>query len=282
MMSLILGIFIAAGAIVAVKLVSFGTVYDVNTRQRVKHPADKIKNIVASVALIIGILVSLSGGFAYNDAGWSQHVRTAYGSERAIHDTGWYFEGWGISTAWPDFITVSYSDMVGSRSASRLSPRTIVMKDGWSGNISLTARFSIPQDKVGFINVARTFGTPEQLTTSSLIPSINSALDHTSSMFTMNEYFTNGSRHEFKTEFTKSITEGQAALTIEVNQDADGTASKYNVIKVLDGEGDPLRTPYEYMQFGVTPTSVLIETLRPERLYEEQTATRRYNTTSNN
>jgi len=61
----------------------------------------QFRNIVSGVLYTLGVLIGATGSASYNDAGYCQHVRTIFGTESSVCTTGWYFSGWGNSTAWP-------------------------------------------------------------------------------------------------------------------------------------------------------------------------------------
>ena len=67
----------------------------------------RLRSVGSSALGVIGILIGLGGSVGYNDAGYCQHIRTIFGSETSVCNTGWYFEGWGTSTQWPHYITVA-------------------------------------------------------------------------------------------------------------------------------------------------------------------------------
>lgn len=69
----------------------------------------RIRGIVSSVVAVVGLLFAGGGAVGYNDAGFCQHTRTIFGTETATCETGWYFAGWGTSTAWPHYITVAHT-----------------------------------------------------------------------------------------------------------------------------------------------------------------------------
>lgn len=87
MFGLVFGILFILGAI-AVRMLSLPTELRI------------VKNIGSIAAIVVGLLFAGGGAIGYNDAGFCQHTRTIFGTETSTCNTGWYFAGWGNSTAW--------------------------------------------------------------------------------------------------------------------------------------------------------------------------------------
>ena len=67
----------------------------------------KIKALGIAALATISSLLFVTGSISYNDSGKCTHVQTIFGSEARTCDTGWYFSGWGRTTEYPHYITVS-------------------------------------------------------------------------------------------------------------------------------------------------------------------------------
>lgn len=259
----------------------------------------KVKNIAGAILIALGGTFAASGAVGYNDAGFCQHTRTIFGNETSTCETGWYFAGWGTSTAWPHYITVAHTlDATGETAGtvfqgSIAEPYRVRLADNWTGDVTQTTRFGIPQDEAQFFEMARTFRTPERLINTTLKPAVTASLDSVSNMFTMEEYYSGGKRDQFKSEFKDAIEKGRAQVQqVSLNQaggvirsrvapsDSDvaqdtseiGDTEVRRIImeKVTDASGNDVRTPHDFTEIGVTVASAILENLDPDDKYEEQ------------
>jgi len=252
----------------------------------------RVRNIGSTVAGILGVVIGLSGSVSYNDAGYCQHVQTIFGSENAVCSTGWYFSGWGRSTAWPYYITVAHTTDAGADGSSINEPYNVRMSDNWTGDVTETTRFGIPQDPEQFLKMARDFRSPERLISTTLKPSVTTAIDTVANMFTMEQYYSGQMRDQFKTEFKDTLIKGQpkvqmvqkevinpdpaqAAASDSANaQDTSSVGDTTIVItvaeKVLDGNGKEIRTMPEYLQYGIQVSSAILEKIDADPAFEEQ------------
>ena len=262
----------------------------------IKFPAEiaRIKKLVVSSVAGASMLALGFGAFSYNDAGFQQHVRTIFGTESAVLDTGWYFEGWGLSTSWPKFITVANTFNPGAGGSSVSGPYRVRLADNWTGDVTQSTRFQVPTDAEQFIKMSQTFRSLDRLVNSTLMPDVNASIDSVANMYTMEEYYSGGKRDQFKTEFFDTVTKGRAQVRqISLNQaggiiqsararanddnatDETGTVGDTDVRrlimeKVLGPDGNPIRVQHAYPQFGITVSQAILEGIDPDDEYERQ------------
>jgi hypothetical protein len=172
----------------------------------------RIRSLGSIAILLFGVFIGLSGGVSYNDAGYCVHVRTILGTEKAKCDLGWFVSGWGDSTQYPHYITISHTSESTDGSVSDMPPYKIRMSDNWTGDVSQTTRFGIPQDSTQFLKMARDFRSPERLIVTVLRPAVTASLDSVANLYSMEEYWTGGKRDEFKTEFEQAVQKGRPAI----------------------------------------------------------------------
>ncbi|MEL6751973.1 MAG: hypothetical protein AAFO70_07815, partial [Pseudomonadota bacterium] len=147
-------------------------------------PAQIIKNTVLepmlhlakAMSLIAALLFLSIGAFSYNDSGYCSHIRTIFGSESSKCDLGWYFSGWGRTTTYPHYITVTHTNDADASGSSVSPPYSIRMADNWAGEVTQTTRFGLPQDEEQFLRMAREFRSPERLISTTLQPTVTSSL----------------------------------------------------------------------------------------------------------
>ncbi len=252
----------------------------------------KVKTIVSSAVGVFGLGIIGFGAISFNDAGYCQHTRTIFGTESAVCTTGWYFSGWGNSTAWPYFITVAHTTDLSSDGSSVNEPYNVRMSDNWTGDVTETTRFGIPQDPEQFLKMARDFRSPERLISTTLKPSVTTAIDTVANMFTMEQYYSGQMRDQFKTEFKDTLVKGQpkvqlvqkevtnpdaaqAAASDTANAQDTSSVGDTTVIitvaeKVLDDNGKEIRTVPEYLQYGIQVSSAILEKIDADPAFEEQ------------
>lgn len=259
----------------------------------------------------LAVIIAASGGVSYNDAGYCQHIRTIFGTETSTCGTGWYFSGWGKSTAWPHEITISNKatyDENGNLSVvenpdtaftgSVMGPHKLRLADNWSGDATQVTRFAIPQDPEQFLTMARKFRSPERLINTTLRPAVTASLDSVANMFTMEEYYSGGKRDQFKSEFKDTIERGRAEVRqISLNQSGgvvpsraapndsavaqdtsevgDTEVRRVLIEKVKDASGNDVRIGHDYIEHGIVVSSAILENIDPDDEYERQIGERK-------
>jgi hypothetical protein len=250
---------------------------------------------IAAATLLGAMFCGVFGSISYNDAGSCAHIRTIFGSESSKCDVGWYFQGWGTTTSWPHYIgvqnTIAGAPTQVSDSLAQYGAYSVRLADNWTGDITQTTRFGIPQSEPEFLRLAHDFRTPERLITSMLVPAVNAALDTTANLFTMEEYYAGGSRDAFKKEYQDTIILGPAItekiddpqiiqkkvsanpanpVTADTNEVAAENEVKI-VEKKVDKTGNDIRPiKNQYSAYGIVVNSAIIQNLDPDGRYEEQ------------
>ena len=267
-----------------------------------KMATDKIpsefKNAAAGVVGVLGVLIGLNGAFDYNDAGFCQHIRTITGSESGECKTGWYYSGFGRTTAWPWAITIAHSNNTEMEGSEVAGPYRVRMADNWTGDVTQTTRFEIPQDNEQFLEMVRKLRSPERLIATTLRPAVVSSLDSIANLYTMEQYYAGGQRDQFKTEFRDALEKGRAQVKqITVNdgsrkptvskaaasdmivaQDTSEVGdlnSRRMIMQKVVVNGLEVREPHDYMEYGIRVASAILENLDPDDKFELQIQARK-------
>lgn len=269
-------IFLIASIVVWFAYLFTGTVKTIKTK------------IVSTIFLSLSIIFFLSGSISYNDSGKAVHVQTIFGGESTKVDVGWYFSGWGTSTEYPHQIDITHG--------SDLPPYNVRMADNWTGSVFQATRFIIPLDDEQFKKMHHDFRSPERLIASLLRPAVTSSLDSTANLFSMEEYYAGGKRDEFKNEYKNAVEKGRAKVrqivtdgltTASIQKaiatdDVEDTSSTNNIRtqrivmeKITDDSGSVVREPHDYMSYGITVGSAIVETLDPDDKFESQIQARK-------
>lgn len=258
----------------------------------------RAKRVLTTALYGVSFVTVALGAVSYNDAGYCQHVRTIFGTESAVCDTGWYVSAWGTSTSWPHFITVQNTLDVEADGSAIYPPYKVRLADNWNGDVTQATRFGLPQDASQFIKMARDFRSPERLITTMLKPAVTSSLDSVSNMYTMEEYWAEGKRDEYKSEFAQAVTNGRAevkqvslneaggvirgraaASDSEVTQDdsvmEDTEVRRVYMEKLQDASGNDIRIPHDYSEYGIVVSQAILENLDPDDKFEERIQARK-------
>lgn len=250
------------------------------------------------IPIVLGITFAVGGAVKYNDAGYQQHVRTIFGSESGVTDTGWYFSGWGTATSWPKYITVAHTNAIDAEGSAITGPYSVRLADNWKGDVTQSTRFQIPGDEVQFLEMARAYRSPERLITTTLRPAVTASLDSVANMFTMEEYYAGGARDQFKTEFLDAVTKGrprveqvqvdtkqslntggQAANDLDIAADTSNTGNtevrRMTMRKIMDASGNAIRVDHSYTQWGIIVAQAELENLDPDDRFEDQIQARK-------
>lgn len=287
------------GTILAIVFLLFGTIALAKVSIPEKFSGLKPVRTFAVLGLLLStVAVTFFTGFGYNDAGYCQHIRTIWGQESSTCKTGWYLQGWGNSTPWPHYITVSHTNNKDTQGSSVDKAYPVRLADNWNGDVTQTTRFGVPQDEPQFLKMARDFRSKERLISTTLKPAITASLDSVANLFTMEEYYAGGERDRFKTEFRDAVVKGRAQVEqIERNragedinnrvapnddpnaQDTsevgDNTVRKVKMEKVLDDQGVEIRESHHYVTYGIIVSSAILENLDPDDKFEKQIQARK-------
>ena len=247
----------------------------------------------------LSAFVAVAGGVQYNDAGYCVHIRTIFGTESNKCTLGWYFSGWGNVDHWPHYITIKHDALAEDGDGSSINPPYMIrMSDNWTGVVTQTTRFGIPHDTEQFLKMAHALRTPDRLITTTLRPAVTSSLDSVANLFTMEEYYAGGRRDDFKNEFRDSIILGRAMVKRvervetgpELQRDTapsdspvvDDTADvggadriRFYTEKILGADGQPIRIPNGFQEYGITVSTAILEQLDPDDRFEEQIQARK-------
>lgn len=284
--SLVFGIFLAIVAVIILFL-------------NIDGVFNKIKKLVATAMFLAAFAVASLGGVGYNQAGYATHIQTIFGTEDAKLNTGWYFAGWGITTSYPQYITVAHTSAGDAQGTSVNPPYQIRMADNWNGTVTQTTRFEIPRGRDAFVKMHNTFRGAESLVTRALRPAVLASLDSVANLYSMEEYYAGGKRDQFKTEYRDAITQGRARVR-QVNAQrigggiVDGNAASSDLEfvqdqsvqenvntrrvimeKITDASGQPIREPHDFMRHEITVSQAILENLDPDDRFEDQIQARK-------
>lgn len=149
------------------------------------------------------------------------------------------------------------------------------MADNWSGKISQTTRFSIPHDREQFLRLAKIFPSPERLKNAILRPAVNASMDAVASAFSMEGYYSEGKRDEFKNAFQQTIRTGIERSGKSVTAFAASTHKDNNLVH---GARMNNRLQHAFQRYGITVDLAVMHKLLPDSTYVSHIKDRKYAT----
>jgi regulator of protease activity HflC (stomatin/prohibitin superfamily) len=239
------------------------------------------------------------GAFFYAEPGFKYHVRTVFGEEKMVRDTGYNTHWWGRVNAWKNAMSVQSTrgglgdmsaELDGASMSANMPPQTLVFLDQVDAQVTATARFQLPEDEESFLRLARQFRTPENLLRTELIPAFQETLGASASLMAAEEYFSGG-RTEFNTEFQNQMQNGiylvkRKEVLRRVSRQGTGTANPalgedqeefgddqqvvFVVEKLLDPNGQPRRKTQNFGQFGITVVSARVTDVDPNQRFKSR------------
>ena len=252
--------------------------------------------LFGTVSVLCGVFL---GAFFYAEPGFKYHVRTIFGEEKMVRDTGYNTHWWGRVNAWKNAMSVQstrggdgflYAESEGGSMSANMPPQTLVFLDQVDAAVTATARFQLPEDEEQFLELARQFRSPENLLRTELIPAFQETLGASASLMAAEEYFSGG-RTEFNTEFQNQMQNGiylvkrqevirkvtrqqtgsaNASLGEDQQQFGDDEQVVFVVEKLLDANGQPRRKTQNFNQFGITVVSARVTDVDPNQRFKSR------------
>lgn len=263
-------------------------------------PASAPSKALLPLAVIAALAMIARESIFYAEPGYVYHVRTITGQEHAVSDVGYQFYLWGRWNAWKRAMTVqsvtgaqedlAYAEIEGTETSANMPPLNIMFLDQVDADAEATVRFSIPTDNEGFLQLAHEYRTPANLLRTALMPAFKETLQATASLMSAEEYYS-GARTEFNSEFENQMNNGiylvrreevyvdsprkvrgTANLALGSDQEEFGDESKvvYEVRKVLDDSGTPLRKAQKFTSFGISVVDARITNMTPNSRFVER------------
>lgn len=253
-----------------------------------------ILGTAGAVFIVIGLWSSL---FFMAEERYSYFVRDIAGQTYVYNTTGWHWKGFGTVVPIKNEMSVQFSDKAAKDADSinagdggpsnevsvMMSPRNITFLDQVTADASSTVRFRMPNDTKSILKIIDSFGTPENLMRSMLIPSTERTIDATSALMTADKYFSGG-KTEFMSEFDYQMRNGLYVVRVEeriekpklhrkgsanasagTNQADYGDDRKitYIAVKQRDDSGAFKITKQDFSKYGITVTAAIITKLDP-------------------
>lgn len=252
------------------------------------------------IAAILFVWIMFSSMFYYNNAGYITQVTTKFPfqTEKVVSTTGYTYIGFGNYTPWPRQMSVqSVSDVASlpkgadqdGLGSSLISAFPITFLGGVTANVDANVRVALP-DGEQFLQLARTYRTPDNFVLQSIVPVMKSTLQSTAQLMTADDYYSGGATG-FRQSFQDQISEGAYVVErvekqVQNTRVAAGTAIAQNgteqgefggdtstVIitqKVLNKAGQPIRLERQFSKLGVTVADANILNIDPSKQFKDR------------
>ncbi|HEC04992.1 MAG TPA: hypothetical protein ENI84_02195 [Thiothrix sp.] len=249
---------------------------------------------------IIFLYFLFSRSIFYAEPGFVYHVRTVTGSEEVVNDVGYQFYPFGRWNSWKRAMTVQAvigsnenidnAESEGASTSASLPPLSIMFLDQVDAHAQATVRFSMPTDRESFLRLAHEYRSPTNLLRTALIPAFKETLQATASLMSAEDYYS-GSRTAFNNEFENQMTNGvylikreevsrrtlrrstsSANATLGKDQVEYGDDHKisFEVRKVLDDTGAPIRKKQRFIDFSIAVVEARITDMQPNKRFIER------------
>lgn len=252
------------------------------------------------VAAILFAWIMFSQMFYYNNAGYITQVTTKFPTqgEKVVSTTGYTWIGFGNYTPWPRQMSVqSVSDVSAlpkgadqdGQGSSLISAFPITFLGGVTANVDANVRVALP-DGEQFLQLARTYRTPDNFVLQSIVPVMKSTLQSTAQLMTADDYYSGGATG-FRQSFQDQISEGAYVVEriekqVKNTRVAAGTAIAQNgtdqgefggdtstvvtTEKVLNKAGQPIRLERQFSKLGVTVADANILNIDPSKQFKDR------------
>ena len=290
------------GAIVAmVALIVIFTLFERHLeRKDDERPLPGALRLLFVIPLLLFAVSAFNGMFFYAQPGYIYHVRTIWGDENVIVGTGYKIKGFGYTNAWKQSISVQavrsqgefriQAEQESTMLSASIPSKKVVFLDQVDAVVSASARWQLPSDEPIFLRLAHQYRSPENLLRTELIPAFYETLEANASLMGADEYFSGG-KTTFISEFEEQLRSGiyqvrriEVAVDSNVKQVASANAALgdeqeeyggqqqmvYDVEKLLDDTGIPLRKKQTYSDYGLTLVSARITDLEPNDAFNDR------------
>lgn len=252
------------------------------------------------VAALLFSWLMFSQMFYYNQAGYITQVTTKFPTqgEKVVSTTGYTWIGFGNYVPWPrqmsvqsvqDVSTLPKGDFDGLGS-SLIPAFPVTFLGGVVATVDANVRVALPEGEP-FLQLARTYRTPDNFVLQSIMPVMKSTLQSTAQLMSADDYY-NGGATEFRRSFQDQIADGayvvnriekqikntraaaQGAIAQNGKEQGEFGGDTTTVViteKVLDQKtGQPIRLERQFSKLGVTVADANILNIDPSPQFKER------------
>lgn len=285
----IIGFIILVGAFVA----------KTSIRRAGGHAPALIFTATKFVGFVVMALGIFNGAFFYAEPGFKYHVRTIMGEEKMVNQVGYNTHLFGRYNAWKNAMTVQSSHLGGAEvnaeiesttTSADLPPENLVFLDQVDAKVTATVRYLLPASEEEFLRMARQYRSPENLLRTELIPAFRETLGANAALMGAEEYFSGGKtqfNNEFQNQMQSGVYEvrrrqiersrvgtqtGTANVSKGTEQEpfGDNTEIVFEVQKILDANGQPIRKQQAFTSFGITVVSARVTDVEPNEAFRKR------------
>lgn len=252
------------------------------------------------IAALVFVMIMFNSMFYYNNAGYITQVQTKFPfqNEKVVSTTGYTYIGFGNYTPWPRQMSVqSVADVntlpkgveQDGMGSSLIQAFPITFLGGVTATVDANVRVALP-DGEQFLQLARTYRTPDNFVLQSIMPVMKSTLQSTAQLMTADDYYSGGAT-EFRQSFQDQITDGayvvkrvekqvqnsraaagsaNASKGTEQGEFGGDTSTLVVTEKVLNKAGQPIRLERQFTKLGVTVADANILNIEPSKQFKER------------
>lgn len=178
---------------------------------------NKFNTLIVLLMLVGGIfLATLNSIFFYAEPGMSYLVQYPWGLQKGVLTPGFHGRIFGEVIPFKKFLTIAFVDKKQKDAPfSGVAPaQEIRFHDSVTANVKMTARFELPSNPEQFLPMAVAYRSQDNLTYSTLIPTMQEAMRNSGRMYAAQEYIS-GKGGDFENAVLDQIRNGIFLLDIK-------------------------------------------------------------------
>lgn len=238
--------------------------------------------------LIFGIFfVLMNSLFFFADRGFNYVLVHPTGKLSAVMEQGITWRGFAKIDKWQKFIDVKVVgegiEIDRSELEGVMQPVPLRFIDQVTANGYVSTRFELPRDSDSFIELAVKYRTMSNLVNNTIIPTVKEQLINTAYMFAAQDYIS-GESQNFRQTFEEQLKGGAYAVEKIENRDTvfnddiqklksrqiKEIKTTYEVVKMLDTMGRPVRIPHELKQNNIIVSQVIVDNVALEATFRQR------------
>ncbi|MGB5926562.1 MAG: SPFH domain-containing protein, partial [Cyclobacteriaceae bacterium] len=234
------------------------------------------------------IFFSANGLLFYSEPGYSYLVQYPTGRQIAELEPGLHFKFWGQAVPFKKVVTVRFRSAEEQAQDESIysGMRNVIpvrFNDAVKADISLSARFRMPESELVFLKMAREFRTQDNLVNSSLIPACMEVAKNSARLISAQEYIA-GRGGELESAVLDQLENGMYILIVrEMKENRTDTIAaktkmrtienrtmvRYEVSKKRAADGNILRKKHPVSDYNIIVAQATVEDVNPEVRFKE-------------
>lgn len=245
-------------------------------------------NISKSIVMFIFavVLISTPKLFMYAERGYSYYLVYPTGSDDVIMSQGVKMRWFAKVDKWQNYIDVkvvsSETEQDDEELEGIMKPIGLRFIDQVTAEGYISTRFQLPTDENQFKKLAVKYRTMSNLVNNTIIPTCKEQFTNTGYMFAAQDYIS-GEAQSFRQTFEEQLVNGSYRVEKIEHKDTvyDGSIQqnnrrikeiqiRYEVKKIEDASGKPIRIPNEITSNGILVSQVIVDNVELDPAFKKR------------